>query len=218
MYSLYPSDLIFILVSTPHSVFSAHGHKLLIISPIIEGLLGGWSTVQAALTSYVSDCTSDGSRARIFARFQGVYFFGVAFGPMIGAFLIRHPFLLGGGAAGVHNGAPSVTSVFYVAATASAINFVLALVFFPESLTKRDAKAGAKRVSSMPVPSAQPAGAERQRQSFLGPMTVFWPRKVEVPGSTMARRDWTVTLLAAALFMHFLSLVSRRLRTALCTT
>ena len=81
----------FILVSTPHSIFAAHGHKLLVISPIIEGLFGGWATLQATTSAYVSDCTSDGSRAAIFSRFTGVFYFGFALGPTIGAFLIRSP-------------------------------------------------------------------------------------------------------------------------------
>lgn len=50
----YSSDLTFILVSTPHSIFASHGHKLIIIAPIIEGLLGGWSTLQAATSASVN--------------------------------------------------------------------------------------------------------------------------------------------------------------------
>jgi MFS family permease len=85
------SDLTFILVSTPHSPLAAHSHKLLILAPIIEGSLGGWSTLAGANTAYIADCTSPGSRATIFARFTGVLFIGLALGPIIGAWLIRNP-------------------------------------------------------------------------------------------------------------------------------
>jgi len=83
------SDLTFILVATPGSALASHGHKLLIIAPIIEGSLGGWSTLQSATSSYVSDCTSSGSRAKIFSRFTGVFYLGFALGPTIGGWIIR---------------------------------------------------------------------------------------------------------------------------------
>lgn len=83
-------DLTFILVATPGSPLAAHGHKLLVIAPIIEGLLGGWSTLQSATSAYVSDCTSPGSRATIFSRFNGVFFLGFSIGPVIGGWIIRN--------------------------------------------------------------------------------------------------------------------------------
>ncbi|KAI9440077.1 hypothetical protein H4582DRAFT_1944898 [Lactarius indigo] len=61
------TDLAFVLVSTP-SPFSRHSHKFLFLAPVIEGLLGGQSTLHAAIAAYISDCTSDGSRAHIFSR------------------------------------------------------------------------------------------------------------------------------------------------------
>jgi hypothetical protein len=73
---LHIRDLTFILASTPSSPLSSHGHKLLIIAPVIEGLLGGWSTLQSATSAYISDCTSSGSRASMFSRFTGVSFLG----------------------------------------------------------------------------------------------------------------------------------------------
>jgi MFS family permease len=85
------SDLTFILVSTPHSPLAVHSHKLLILAPVIEGSLGGWSTLTGANTAYIADCTSPGSRSTIFARFTGVLFIGLALGPIIGAWLIRNP-------------------------------------------------------------------------------------------------------------------------------
>ncbi|CDO77818.1 hypothetical protein BN946_scf184722.g10 [Trametes cinnabarina] len=205
-------DLVFILVSTPHSIFAAHGHKLLIVSPVIEGLLGGWATLQAATSAYVSDCTSDGSRAHIFSRFTGVFYFGFAVGPTIGAFLIRHPFIpIFSPAIGVHNGAPTVTSVFYVAATASFVNLLLALFLFPESLEKKKAKA-ASVVPEASIPllasSGQPGSLSATRAAlfgFLSPLTLFLPKTIDAPNG-QRRKDWSMTLLAVVLFGHLLSL------------
>lgn len=128
------SDLMFILVSTPSSPLSTHGHKLLLISPIIEGLLGGYSTLQSATSAYLSDCTSSGSRAHIFSRFTGVVYLGFSVGPIIGGWLIRHPIAWFGGSS--MQGKQSVTSVFWVALFCSFINLLLVTFIFPESLSK----------------------------------------------------------------------------------
>ncbi len=197
------SDLVFILVSTPHSIFAAHGHKLLIISPVIEGLCGGWATLQAATSAYISDCTSDGSRAHIFSRFTGVFYFGFAVGPTIGAFLIRHPLIpIFSPTIGVHNGAPTVTSVFYVAATASFVNLVLAIFLFPESVHKKRAKVAAAQ-SALPSISGPSGSATSSKGS---PLALFLPKMVDGPNGTK-HMDWSLTVLAVVLFGHLLSLV-----------
>ncbi|KAM5544641.1 hypothetical protein V8D89_001539 [Ganoderma adspersum] len=200
---LLMTDLMFILVSTPHSIFAAHGHKLLVISPIIEGLFGGWATLQAATSAYVSDCTSDGSRAGIFSRFTGVFYFGFALGPTIGAFLIRHPFLpIVSPAVGVHNGAPTVTSVFYIAVLGSFINFLLALFLFPESLVKKKAKeAASPALVTRPLSEASPTMVER----LISPYRLFMP-KIITTTNGVKHKDWSMTLLAAVFFGHLLSL------------
>ncbi len=183
----------------------------------MEGLLGGWGTLQAATSAYISDCTSDGSRAHIFSRFTGVFYLGFAVGPAIGAFLIRHPFIpIFSPAIGVHNGAPTVTSVFYVAATASFINLLLALFLFPESLEKKKAKAAMVQSStSVAAQSDSDAPLAVIGQSvvahFLSPLTLFLPKTIETPDGHK-RTDWSMTLLAIVLFGHLLSLVSHESR------
>ena len=216
----------FILVSTPHSIFAAHGHKLLIISPIVEGFLGGWATLQGATMAYVSDCTSDGSRSQIFSRFSGVFYLGFSIGPMLGAYLIRHPILAAPSPAGrpvLHNGAPTVTSVFYVAAVCSFVNLLLVLFVFPESLTKKKAKAAGKSVAHVaPVPGpvvhrqgsivADPAvspvmGGLHRFLGPLGPLALLAPKKLPRPEGGF-RRDWSLTVLGFGLFMFLLATVS----------
>ncbi|RDX44016.1 hypothetical protein OH76DRAFT_1541666 [Lentinus brumalis] len=207
-FGLFMTDLVFILVSTPHSVFAAHGHKLLIISPIIEGLCGGWATLQAATSAYISDCTSDGSRAHIFSRFTGMFFLGFAVGPTIGAFLIKHPFIpIFSPAIGVHNGAPTVTSVFYVGASASFINLMLAIFLFPESVHKKRAKMAAAQPLG-PAISSPAAEAESVQQGivsrFISPLALFLPKSVHGPNGSK-HTDWSMTLLAMVLFGYLLS-------------
>ncbi|KIM39801.1 hypothetical protein M413DRAFT_19586 [Hebeloma cylindrosporum] len=132
-FGLFMTDLTFILVSTPTSPFAKYGPNLLLIAPVIEGLLGGWSTLQSATSAYLSDCTSPGSRAQIFSRFTGVFYLGFAVGPSIGGWLIRHPF----GKQLEEQSDTVVTTVFWVAVFCSLTNFILVLFVFPESLDKK---------------------------------------------------------------------------------
>lgn len=206
---LATSDLTFILVSTPHSIFAAHGHKLLIITPIIEGLLGGWSTLQGATSAYVSDCTSDGSRAHVFSRFTGVFYLGFSLGPTLGAFLIRHPIFPISGSH-IHNGSPTVTSVFYVAAMCSLLNFLFTIFVFPESLDKK--KAQQSLLPPILDEESEDENGETRRTSqgvfarIFSPLLLFMPKKIQTPEGNY-RYDWSLTLMAIALFACLLSSV-----------
>lgn len=208
------SDLTFILVSTPHSIFAAHGHKFLVVSPFLEGVLGGWATLQSATSAYVSDCTSDGSRAQIFSRFAGVFYLGFSVGPALGAYLIRHPLNMPGfpstASGGIHNGQPTVTSVFYVAAVCSFVNLLLVMFVFPESLDKKRAEAareaaalGLDHIEDDSDAGAKPAGFIA---GFFSPLAVFLPKKVQTLDG-MQRSDWSLTILGIALFGYLLSTV-----------
>jgi hypothetical protein len=82
------SEVCFIVVATfPYLV--PGGYRALLIGPIVEGLLGGISTLTATVNAYVSDTTPDGSRASIFARLGGIFMLGFAFGPVLGSFVIK---------------------------------------------------------------------------------------------------------------------------------
>ncbi|TCD71062.1 hypothetical protein EIP91_000154 [Steccherinum ochraceum] len=207
---LFLTDVTFILVSTPHSIFAAHGQLMLLIAPIIEGLLGGWTTLQAATSAYVSDCTSDGSRAHVFSRFSGVFFLGLSLGPTIGAFFIRHPILPGAPSEHVGHDVPEVTSVFYIAAMCSFVNLLLVLFVFPESLDKKKAKqaALAARLAATGAEPASPTTADAPQaghlERLLSPLTLFVPKMVPLPGGGK-KRDWTLTILSTTLFMFLLS-------------
>ncbi|KAJ7274353.1 major facilitator superfamily domain-containing protein [Mycena haematopus] len=211
------TDLTFILASTPSSPLSSHGHKLLLLAPIIEGLLGGWSTLQSATFAYISDCTSSGSRASVFSRFTGVSYLGFGIGPILGAWLIRHPiaFLTPAPHPGQPN-AQTVTSAFWVAIGLQFINLCLVLFVFPESTTQeqRD-RASGKSKGKSPDRSGNGASLEDVVdvsptntgiiRNFLSPLAIFRPVPIFVDGSTRKRKDWSLTLLAVALFGYMLS-------------
>ncbi|RDB26264.1 putative membrane protein C14C4.07 [Hypsizygus marmoreus] len=218
-FGLFLTDLMFILVSTPSSIFATHGHKLLVVAPVIEGLLGGWSTLQSATSAYLSDCTSSGSRAHIFSRFFGVFYFGLSVGPSIGGYLIQHPIMT----RSEMDGVPTVTSVFWVAVLCSFINFLLVLFVFPESLnqekrelaiTKYHAKTSGKgkaRADNVEVVDGLGGhegvnGVEEIGiiRGFMRPLALFLPAVI-LEGGVKKRTDWSLTFLAAALFGAMLS-------------
>lgn len=222
-FGLFLTDLTFILVSTPHSPLAVHSHKLLILAPIIEGSLGGWSTLTGANTAYIADCTSPGSRATIFARFTGVLSIGLALGPVIGAWLIRNPipFLSAGN---TDHPLQSVTSVFWVAITCSFVNLILVLFVFPESLPasrrasnrkgkSRAVESGLEFTSSKDDEPSNGWIATRIIRSFLSPLAVFLPSHVPVATSatgdslvpSRTRNDWGLTFIGISLFSHMLA-------------
>ncbi|KJA22926.1 hypothetical protein HYPSUDRAFT_138336 [Hypholoma sublateritium FD-334 SS-4] len=219
---LFLTDLTFILVSTPGSPLAQHGHKLLLMAPVIEGLLGGWSTLQSGVSAYLSDCTSPGSRAHIFSRFQGVVYLGFAAGPSIGGWLIQHPF--GPGISGRADQGKVVTTVFWVAIACSFFNLLMMIFVFPESLNKKkmERAAEAARLGAAGDLAARPSGScdaqEVVQESpatagivarFLSPLAVFLPVMVLDPSpnglGSRKRRDWSLTVLAVALFGFMLS-------------
>ncbi|KAH9838659.1 MFS general substrate transporter [Rhodofomes roseus] len=202
---LFLTDLTFILVSTPHSIFAAHGHKLLVISPMVEGLLGGWQTLMAAVNAYVSDCTSDGSRAHIFSRFLGISFFGFALGPAVGAYFIRHPFVVGPlPSPSAHGTTQNVTTVFYIAALCSLINLMLALFVFPEPTKKAKISAETQALPEGEGSTPLSPGKQGHMAGFLGPFKLVAPRVVQNPDGT-SRKDWRITLIATSLLVYALS-------------
>ena len=201
-------DLIFILVSTPSSPFSKHGHKLLLISPIIEGLLGGYSTLQSGTSAYLSDCTSSGSRAYIFSRFAGVVYLGFSIGPVIGGWLISHPIAWMGGSS--IPGRQSVTSVFWVALFCSFINLLLITFVFPESLDKEKkeramitykksgvlgGKKGKTRERALTLSSGDPGSSSADEEDNIE----------EVTRTRQEERDSGVRSGGAGIISHFLS-------------
>lgn len=212
----------FILVSTPNSPLSSHGHKLLIVAPVIEGLLGGWSTLQSATTAYISDCTSAGSRAHVFSRFTGVFYLGFSMGPAIGGWIIRKRI---GALPGQEK---SVTAVFWLAILCSFANFLLVMFVFPESLSKEKKALAAEHyrqehsvkgkgraliVETESIdgqgndPSHTPQGKPGVFGRFFSPLALFLP--VTITDTTgRSRQDYSLTLLAGALFSYFLATVS----------
>ncbi|KAH9960045.1 major facilitator superfamily domain-containing protein [Lactifluus volemus] len=196
-FGLLLTDLTFVLASNPSSPLSRHGHKFLFLAPIMEGILGGHVTQQAALSAYISDCTSDGSRAHIFTRFAGVSHVGIALGPTLGAFLIRYPLLHVQSLGLRHREGQAVTAVFWAAILCCTMNLILILLVIPESL--HEAGQRAAQNGDPPVVLNKPTLKKR----LLGPLAMFAPRKRLINGRL--QKDWSMSWLATAMFALLLA-------------
>ncbi|KAF8206384.1 hypothetical protein K438DRAFT_1817102 [Mycena galopus ATCC 62051] len=151
-----------------------------------------------------------GSRASVFRD--------SLFGPILGAWLIRHP--IAALTPAPHPGQPngqSVTSAFWVAIWLQIINLFLVVFVFPESTTQeqRDLASGKSKGKTPDhsgngialadvVEEASPASTGIIR-NFLSPLAIFLPVPIFVDGSTRKRKDWSLTLLAFATFFYMLS-------------
>ncbi|GHJ85015.1 hypothetical protein NliqN6_1417 [Naganishia liquefaciens] len=141
------SDTILVVTARyPHRV--PFGYRFIILGPIIDGLLGGFSTISATNNAYLSDTTPDGSRAKVFSRFGGILMIGFSIGPLIGSALIR--------ATG------DILSVFYVAATLNSTFVLFALFILPESLSSEARSALGKLAKDKALRRAQREDAERE--------------------------------------------------------
>ncbi|KAG8686741.1 hypothetical protein FRC09_013944, partial [Ceratobasidium sp. 395] len=133
VFAMLVTDLVFVLAASQsaHPAYSfLTAPRLLMLSPLVEGCLGGFPTMQAAINAYLSDATPAGtSRAKIFSRFFGILFAGVAAGPTIGSVL---PY-----------------DAFWISIVLGAVNLLCVVLFLPESLTREQREAfRASRVSA----------------------------------------------------------------------
>ncbi|KAI0291157.1 major facilitator superfamily domain-containing protein [Russula brevipes] len=144
------------------------GYWFLVYTSAMEGLVG----------AYLADCSDPATRSRIFSRFLGLVFIGVAFGPTLGG-LVGH--LLG-----------NPYFVFYLALGMHAINVLFSWFVIPESLLPAQMDA-ARRAR----------GGRKGRWfswvfNFLAPLAVLapLPQKGSVSPQRALKKDWSLTWLA----------------------
>ena len=108
---------------------------LLIMSRLIDGLLGSNMTVSQA---YISDITEPEHRTRVYGYSSGVFGAGLIFGPFIGGVLSRIDY--------------SVPMFF--AAAITLVSVVLVIFFLPESVTEKSNKLSLRFNDILPVKDA----------------------------------------------------------------
>lgn len=137
--------------------------NMLLVGAVMDGLGGSFTTAQALIHSYASDCTPIEKRSVAFGLFHGALFFGIAAGPAGAAFLIKH-----GG----------TLLVFYIALAFHA-TFCLSIFFIvPESLSK-DRQLAAREKHRMKIVDAESPKWYSWR--VWNPMNLITPLAILMP-------------------------------------
>ncbi|KAF8499790.1 major facilitator superfamily domain-containing protein [Russula emetica] len=186
-------DFVYILVSDTSTLFGKHGETFIIIAPLVEGLLGAQSTYNGITHAYTTDCTPDGSRAKIFSTIQAMLNIGMASGPWLNGLILRA------------STRTTTTTLFVISIIIAIANLTFTLFILPESLLPSN---------RLTYVSSHVDHRRQQRRKgvvrrivktlrnlvsqFLRPTALFIPLKLE----GRRGRDWNLTLTGAALFLY----------------
>ncbi|KAF7312372.1 hypothetical protein MIND_00250500 [Mycena indigotica] len=186
-------EFIFLLVSK--TSFTAREDVFILIGPVLEGFAGGLSVFNGVVHAYVSDCSPDGSRSRIFSLLQGGVFCGLAIGPWIAGVLLSYTSL-------------GVYSMFSISIILQLVLLAYIILVLPESLRKKESLElrSPHDTTLVQVPSPNKGIRSYLRRfmvALISPITIFRPRKVEV--GTTSKFDYNVTLMGLAMFLYITS-------------
>lgn len=188
---LVMAEAIYALVSLRHLPFKRrHGHRLLILAPILEGLFGSWPTLQATMNAYLSDITPNGSTSRMFSRFLGLLYIGFAVGPSVASFILRQTVT------------KDLTPLFYLSSLFYLLSFLFILVVVPESLQSSDKQTPSTSDIQIPARPLSPHYAPYAPfLKLLAPLAALRPRRAGA-----MRKDYTLTIMAVSYFIYLMSL------------
>ncbi|KAJ7274344.1 major facilitator superfamily domain-containing protein [Mycena haematopus] len=188
-------ELVFILVSGSISSITRRGEVFILVGPVFEGLCGGLSVFNGVFHAYISDCTPDGSRSRIFSAIQGMVFVGLAFGPWIAGVVLSHTYL-------------GPYSLFYISIAIQLVLLVYVIFVLPESLRSR--RLQHSQLDLEPTPTSSTAHKRTLKDhirrfivAFISPIAIFRPRTVH--DGISSRKDYNLTFLGFAMFLYILS-------------
>jgi len=183
----------------------------LLISPVFEGSLGGMenllssscapliftaglSAATANVHAYVADCTDPARRSRVFAVYLGLVYTGMAIGPAFGGLLIRQT--------------GDLLAVFYYAFSNHFVFACMVWFIIPESRAPTQL-ARAKVAYYQNKLQAGIGGLFTRLLLFFAPLKLFIPINVATSDNPLKRRkDWNLTLLAAAYGLVIMLMVS----------
>ena len=139
--------------------------NVLLVGAVMDGLGGSFTTAQALIHSYASDCTPPDRRSVAFGMFHGALFFGIAVGPTGAAYLISKT--------------GDSLPVFYIGFVLHTV-FCLSVYFIvPESLSKE------RQLEARERHRAKKADAIESRwyslKKNLNPLNLITPLKILMP-------------------------------------
>ncbi|KAK0480010.1 major facilitator superfamily domain-containing protein [Armillaria novae-zelandiae] len=189
-------ELVFLLVTTPNTIFYDYAEQFLMLGFIIDGLVGGLSAFNGIYHAYISDCTEHGSRSKIFSTIQGLVFIGLAAGPSFGG-IITSLFT------------NNTYDLFYVSVFLLAALQCYLVFLCPESLQENNqtiddthipilSQLRLKKLSLASVKSY----LAKLIKALLSPISMFAPRT----HIGRASRDYNLTFVGLGLFLYLVSI------------
>ncbi|KAJ7285049.1 major facilitator superfamily domain-containing protein [Mycena rebaudengoi] len=202
-------ETVFILVSGSVSAITRRGEAFILVGPVLEGMVGGLSVFNGVVHAYISDCTPDGSRSRIFSAIQGMTFVGLAIGPWISGIVLRFTDL-------------GPYSLFYFSVALQLLLLVYIVLIFPESLKTKSSNMDVELTPTTtptprlkdyvknfgvalmsPIMMFSPRTIDSGGASVMPPITMFSPRTIDSGGTSV--RDYNLTLVGCAMFLYIVS-------------
>ncbi|CAE6432154.1 unnamed protein product [Rhizoctonia solani] len=181
-------DAIFVGVVLNSDKFPG-GYWLLVVSNMVDGVFGGFSTAVATSNAYISDCVPSTERSRWFSLWTGIIFAGMALGPGFGSLLIKFT--------------GNAMLIFYIATVSDLVYALYVAFILPESMEPESMQAAreAKRRSQK---SAIANPVKRLALNVLGvlaPFTIFFPRAVQRSGGRK-KYEWNASFIGLAYALH----------------
>ncbi|KAI5291370.1 hypothetical protein KEM54_005126 [Ascosphaera aggregata] len=153
------SDSTFLLVALKPHVFHL---DTLLLGAVLEGLGGSATAIMALCTSYAADCTPSERRNVAFGYFHGVFFVGLALGPMLAGMIIKHT--------------GNTLHVFYVSMACNMVFLICVLFVVPESLSMERQQENRERHEHKYSSRTRKALREMNPSKLFEPLSVFFPR------------------------------------------
>jgi MFS family permease len=139
-------------------------YKWLLLGAVLDGICGSFTAGMALTHAYASDCTAPPKRAVAFGYFHACLFSGIALGPLLAAFILKH--------------SGTLVTVFYAALGIHSFFICFILLVVPESLIKkRQSLAREKFATENGLrESVDPTWLNAlKRANILEPLKVLWP-------------------------------------------
>ncbi|CAE6424230.1 unnamed protein product [Rhizoctonia solani] len=165
------------------------GYWLLVISNMIDGVFGGFSTAVATSNAYISDCVPSTERSRWFSLWSGIIFAGMALGPGFGSLLIKFT--------------GNAMLIFYIAVASDLIYALYVAFILPESTDPEHMKAArdARRRSKESSKAVSLKGLVLNLIGVVAPFTMFFPRIIQRSGGRK-KYEWNATFIGLAYSLH----------------
>ncbi|KAF8610529.1 MFS general substrate transporter [Ceratobasidium sp. AG-I] len=181
-------DIVFVAVVRNSDQFPG-GYHLLVVSNMIDGLLGGFSTAVATSHAYVSDCVAPTERSRWFSLWSGVIFAGMALGPSFGSFISSYT--------------QNIMIIFYINVVFDLIYTLFVAFVVPESMSpealRNAAESRRRSASSSDTPWWKIFA--RKLLVLVAPLGMFLPRTIQKSAGRKLR-DWNATFIGLAFALH----------------